>query len=242
MSGHSKWSTIKRKKEKTDGQRAKLFTRLGREIAVAVKAGGPSADSNSKLKEAIDRARSFNMPNDNIMRCIKKADSTENNDNVEELLYEGYGPSGVAFIVETMTDNKKRTVSDLRHYFDKFGGKLANAGCVSYIFERKGILILKPPFSEDKVVEDVIAANGEDVSFEDGSCEIITAAENFENVRRFLAGLGYSFETAQLFYQPLTYSSIENEKDMLLFEKLMEKLSEHDDIQEVWHNLREVEK
>lgn len=239
MSGHSKWSTIKRKKEKTDGQKAKLFTRLGREIAVAVKSGGPVVENNPKLKEAIDRARSFNMPNENITRCIKKADATDNNDNVEELVYEGYGPSGTAFIVETMTDNKKRTVSDLRHYFDKFGGKLANSGCVSYMFERKGILVINSPCSEDKIIEDALAADAEDVSFEDGVCAVVTAAESFENVRRSMVDCGYEFETAQLFYQPLTFSEIESESDSLLFEKLMDKLSNHDDVQDVWHNLKE---
>lgn len=239
MSGHSKWSTIKRKKEKTDGQKAKLFTRLGREIAVAVKAGGAVVDNNPRLKYAIDRARSFNMPSENITRCIKKADSTDSNDNVEELVYEGYGPAGTAFIVETMTDNKKRTVSDLRHYFDKFGGKLANSGCVSYMFERKGILVINSPYSEDKIIDDALAADAEDVSFEDGVCAVITSAENFENVRRILADCGYEFETAQLFYQPLTFSVIESDSDMLMFEKLMDKLSSHDDVQDVWHNLKE---
>lgn len=142
MSGHSKWSTIKRKKEKTDNARAKVFTKIGREIAVAVREGGPDPAGNSKLKDCIAKAKACNVPNDNIERIIKKAAGDGNTDNYESIIYEGYGPSGVAVIVETLTDNRNRTAGDMRHYFDKFGGNMGTSGCVSFMFTREGVIII----------------------------------------------------------------------------------------------------
>ena len=143
MSGHSKWSTIKRKKEKTDNQRAKIFTKIGREIAVAVREGGPDPASNSKLKDIISKAKANNVPNDNIDRIIKKAAGDGNADNYEEIMYEGYGPSGIAVIVETLTDNRNRTAGDMRHYFDKFGGNMGQSGCVSFMFSKQGVIVIE---------------------------------------------------------------------------------------------------
>ena len=143
MAGHSKWSNIKHKKEKTDAQKGKIFTKLGREIAVAVKAGGPDPNTNSRLKDAIAKAKANNMPNDSIMRSIKKASGDMANDNYEEIVYEGYGPGGVAVIVETLTDNRNRTAGDIRHLFDKFGGNLGTTGCVSFMFDKRGQIIIE---------------------------------------------------------------------------------------------------
>ena len=142
MSGHSKWNNIKNKKEKSDAQRAKIFTKLGREIAVIVKAGGPNPDSNGKLRDAIAKARSNNMPNDNISRCIAKAAGEGSGNDYEEITYEGYGPKGVAVIVETLTNNRNRTAADMRHYFDKYGGNLGQTGCVSFMFDKRGVIII----------------------------------------------------------------------------------------------------
>ena len=162
MSGHSKWNNIKRKKEKTDGQKAKVFTKMGREIAVAVKEGGADPSSNGKLRDIIAKAKSMNVPNENIERAIKKA-GTDNKDTYEEIVYEGYGPCGVAIIVETLTDNRNRTAGDLRHYFDKCGGNLGQNGCVSFLFDRKGILLIDGEGrEEDQVMEDCMEAGAAD--------------------------------------------------------------------------------
>ena len=165
MSGHSKWSTIKRKKEKTDSQRAKVFTKIGRELAVAVReGGGPDPSSNSKLKDCIAKAKAANVPNDNIERIIKKAAGDSSSDNYESITYEGYGPNGIAVIVETLTDNRNRTAGDLRHYFDKFGGNLGTTGCVSFMFEQKGVIVVeKEGHEEDKVMEDALEAGASDM-------------------------------------------------------------------------------
>ena len=168
MSGHSKWSNIKHKKEKSDNQRAKIFTKLGREISVIVKAGGADPESNTKLRDAILKARSNNMPNDNIQRCIKKAAGETGGDNYEEIVYEGYGPSGVAVIVETLTDNRNRTAADMRHYFDKCGGNLGQTGCVTFMFDKKGIIIVNGEGAdEDQLMMDALDAGADDFSAED---------------------------------------------------------------------------
>ena len=174
MSGHSKWSTIKRKKEKTDNQRAKIFTKIGREIAVAVREGGPDPASNSKLKDIISKAKANNVPNDNIDRIIKKAAGDGNADNYEEIMYEGYGPSGIAVIVETLTDNRNRTAGDMRHYFDKFGGNMGQSGCVSFMFSKQGVIVIEKDddIDEEKLMEDALEAGAIDFLTDDGVFDI----------------------------------------------------------------------
>mgnify|MGYP002597644702 FL=1 len=181
MSGHSKWNNIKRKKEKTDGQRAKIFTKIGRELAVAVKeGGGPDPASNSKLKDAIAKAKANNVPNDNIERIIKKAAGEGNADNYEALQYEGYGPAGIAVIVETLTDNRNRTAGEMRHYFDKCGGNLGQTGCVSFMFKQKGVLAIEAEgLDEEKVMEDALEAGAADFST-DGDVFEITTEPDYE--------------------------------------------------------------
>ena len=165
MSGHSKWSTIKRKKEKTDSQRAKIFTKIGREISVAVKEGGPDPAVNGKLRDLISKAKSNNVPNDNIERIIKKASAEGDKNDYETIFYEGYGPCGVAVIVEALTDNRNRTAGDLRHYFDKFGGNLGQNGCVSFMFEQKGLIVIENTgIDEEKIMEDCMEAGAADLN------------------------------------------------------------------------------
>ena len=175
MSGHSKWSTIKRKKEKTDSQRAKVFTKIGREISVAVKEGGPDPAVNGKLRDLISKAKANNVPNDNIDRIIKKASSEGDKNDYETIFYEGYGPCGVAVIVEALTDNRNRTAGDLRHYFDKFGGNLGQNGCVSFMFEQKGLIVIENTgIDEEKIMEDCMEAGAADFKYEEDSIEIFT--------------------------------------------------------------------
>ena len=196
MSGHSKWANIKHKKEKSDAKKGKIFTKLGREITVIVKSGGPDPESNSKLRDAIAKAKANNMPNDNIERCIKKASGEMGGDNYENITYEGYGPSGVAVIVETLTDNRNRTAGDLRHYFDKYGGNLGQNGCVSFMFDRKGVIIIdnsENALDEDAVMMDALDSGAEDFSANEDCFEILTAPENFSEVRDALEKSGYSF-------------------------------------------------
>ncbi|MBQ8696907.1 MAG: YebC/PmpR family DNA-binding transcriptional regulator, partial [Clostridia bacterium] len=198
-SGHSKWSNIKHKKEKSDAQRAKVFTKIGKEIAIAIKAGGPDPTSNSKLRDLIAKAKSNNVPNDNIDRIIKKA-SGETDVDYEELYYEGYGPSGVAVIVYTTTDNRNRTASEMRHYFDKFGGNLGQSGCVSYMFEDKGHIIIvdeDQKIDEDQLMEDALEAGAEDLQGEDGIYDIYTDVNDLSAVREALEAKGYAMESAE---------------------------------------------
>ena len=178
MSGHSKWKNIMHKKEKTDAQRAKVFTKIGKEIAVAVKEGGPNPQSNARLKDLIAKAKANNVPNDNIEKAIKKASGADGV-TYEELTYEGYGPSGVAVIVETTTDNKNRTAGEVRHYFDKFGGNLGATGCVSFMFEDKGIILIDADgVDEDKLMEAALEAGAADFASEDGMFEITTEPDD----------------------------------------------------------------
>ncbi len=236
MAGHSKWSTIKRKKEKTDGQRAKIFTKIGREISVAVRDGGPDPASNSKLKDLIAKAKANNLPNDNIDRVIKKATGEGDKNTYESIVYEGYGPCGVAMVVEALTDNRNRTAGDLRHYFDKYGGNLGQTGCVSFMFKEMGLILIESDdISEDKIFEDAMNSGAEDIKTEDGLYEVYTLPTNFTRVRDALASLGYSFLEASLAFIPDSYSSIE-ENMTAKMEKLLELLEDNDDVQEVWHN------
>lgn len=236
MSGHSKWSTIKHKKEKTDGQKAKIFTKMGREIAVAVKEGGADPSVNGKLRDVIAKAKANNVPNDNIDRAIKKAISDGDKNNFEEIVYEGYGPSGVAVMVEALTDNRNRTAGDLRHYFDKCGGNLGQNGCVSFMFTKRGILVTENSVDEDKLMEDCFEAQAEDFSTEDGLTEIYTDPNRLNEVRERLEALGYSFVSSEAVYIPSNYSKIPDADLEVKMQKLLDMLEDNDDVQDVWHN------
>ena len=236
MSGHSKWSNIKHKKEKSDNQRAKIFTKLGREISVIVKAGGP--ESNTKLRDAILKARSNNMPNDNIQRCIKKAAGETGGDNYEEIVYEGYGPSGVAVIVETLTDNRNRTAADMRHYFEKCGGNLGQTGCVTLMFDKKGMIIVNGEGAdEDQLMMDALDAGADDFSAEDdGYFEVSTDPDVFGAVCAALEEKGYKIESAEVLRVPQTTVTLTSEDDLKNMTKLIDMLDDNDDVQNVFHN------
>ncbi|MBR3289682.1 MAG: YebC/PmpR family DNA-binding transcriptional regulator [Clostridia bacterium] len=238
MSGHSKWNNIKRKKEKTDGAKAKIFTKIGRELAVAVKeGGGPDPASNSKLKDCIAKAKANNVPNDNIERIIKKAAGEGNADNYEALTYEGYGPSGIAVIVETLTDNRNRTAADVRHYFDKYGGNLGQTGCVSFMFNKKGVLVIEAEdLDEDKVMEDALEAGAADFAADDEVFEVITEPDDFSFVCDALEKKGYTFVSADVCMVPDVYNRIEDEDAAAKMDKLLDMLEDNDDVQNVWHN------
>ncbi len=243
MSGHSKWSNIKHKKEKTDAQKGKIFTKLGREITVAVKSGGADPETNRKLKDIIAKARSNNMPNDNIQRCIKKALGDGNDDNYENITYEGYGPSGVAVIVETLTDNRNRTAGDLRHYFDKFGGNLGTNGSVSWMFDKKGkIIVLKAnDIDEDTIMMDALDSGAEDFEVNDEYYEITTSPDDFSDVVSSLEEKNYAYASAEVEMIPQTYVKLENDHDVLMMQKLIENLEDNDDVQDIYHNWEEEE-
>ena len=237
MSGHSKWNNIKRKKEKTDAAKAKIFTKVGREIAVIVKMGGPNPAENSKLKDAIAKAKAANVPNENIERIIKKAAGDSEANNYEELVYEGYGPCGVAVVVETLTDNRNRTAGEMRHYFDKCGGNLGQTGSVTFMFTRKGIILIEGEgLDEDTVMEDALEAGADDFNFDGDVFEISTEANSLGTVRDALEAKGYSFVSAEVEYVPSTTTAIEDEAAVAQMEKLIDMLEENDDVQSVWHN------
>ncbi len=237
MSGHSKWKNIMHKKEKTDAQRAKIFTKIGKEMAVAVKEGGADPVSNSKLAALIAKAKANNVPNDNIDRIIKKASSADSAD-YEEIVYEGYGPCGVAVIVEATTDNRNRTASDVRHYFDKFGGNLGTTGCVSFMFEEKGVIVIENDgkIDEDKLMEDALEAGASDFASEDGVFEISTEPDDVEAVRAALADNGYTVASADTDKIPSSYITLTGEDDIKNMTKLIEALEDNDDVIEVYHN------
>lgn len=238
MSGHSKWSNIKRKKEKADGAKAKIFTKIGRELAVAVKqGGGPDPASNSKLKDCIAKAKACNVPNDNIERIIKKAAGESDGDKFESIVYEGYGPCGVAVIVEALTDNRNRTAGEVRHYFDKSGGNLGTTGCVSFLFEQKGMLIVdKEGKNEDAVMEDSLEAGAADFVVDDDVFIIETAPEDFGAVLNELTQKGYHFVSAQVEMVPSTYTEITDGEIAVKMQKMLDSLEDNDDVQNVWHN------
>ena len=219
------------KKEKTDAQRAKIFTKIGKEMAVAVKEGGPDPIANSKLAALIAKAKANNVPNDNIDRIIKKASSADSAD-YEEIVYEGYGPCGVAVIVETTTDNRNRTASDVRHYFDKFGGNLGTTGCVSFMFTEKE----DGKIDEDKLMEDALEAGAADFSGEDGVYEITTEPDDLEAVREALEAKGYPIASADTDKIPSSYISLSDEDDIKHMSLLLENLEDNDDVIEVYHN------
>jgi YebC/PmpR family DNA-binding regulatory protein len=238
VAGHSKWANIKHRKEKADSQRGKIFTKLGREIAVAVKQGGPDPDLNSKLKDVIAKAKASNMPNDSIMRSIKRAAGETDADNFEEIIYEGYGPGGIAVIVKSMTDNRNRTAGDVRHYFDKFGGNLGQSGCVLFMFDRKGVIIIENTgnINEEDLMMEAIEAGAEDFNTEDEYFEILTDPSNFSAVREALENKGYEFAEADIQMVPQTTVKLNDSKQIEMMEKLIDNLEDLDDVQSVWHN------
>lgn len=236
MSGHSKWSTIKRAKGKTDAARSAVFTKIGREIAVAVKAGGPDPDSNSALRTVIAKAKAANMPNDNINRSIKKASGELGSINYESVVYEGYGTNGVAVIVETLTDNKNRTAGDVRHIFDKFGGSMGTNGCVSYLFESKGVIVVekKKGMDDDEVMMAALEAGAEDFNADD-EYEIITTPEDFNAVCDNLRAKGYEFLSSQIDRIPSMTVTLEDSAAEK-FTKMLDMFDGNDDVQNVYHN------
>ncbi|MBO5654504.1 MAG: YebC/PmpR family DNA-binding transcriptional regulator [Clostridia bacterium] len=237
MSGHSKWHNIQQKKGKSDAARANIFTKIGREIAVAVKQGGPDPNSNSKLRDAIAKAKDNNMPNDNITRSIKKASGELGAINYEENTYEGYGIGGVAFIVETLTDNKNRTAGDVRHLFDKFGGAMGVSGSVSFMFKRKGVIaVAKSDIAEDDLMMFALDAGAEDILSEDEEVfEIITAPADLQTVRTALEENGVKILSAAVDMIPDMEANPTEEQQATLL-KMIDKLEEHDDVQNVYHN------
>ena len=240
MSGHNKWSTIKQKKGKNDAARAKVFTKIGRELIVAIRDGG-SADPNvnSKLRDCIAKAKAANVPNDNIERIIKKAASSNEGYNYESVTYEGYGPSGIAVIVEALTDNRNRTAGEVRHYFDKFGGNMGTPGCVSFMFSKKGVLVVeREDFDkdEDTVMEEALEAGASDFEADEDIFTIYTEPEDFSAIRDDLAAKGYEFVSAEVEEVPSTYTKIEDEETQAKMQKMLDMFEENDDIQNVWHN------
>ena len=241
MSGHSKWANIKHKKGKSDAQKAKVFTKLGREIQIAVKSGGPDPETNSKLKDVIAKAKAANMPNDNITRSIKKASGDGSADVMEEITYEGYGPSGVAIIVETVTDNRNRTAADVRHIFDKFGGNMGNSGCVSFMFDKKGLIVVENDgdIDEETLMMDALDCGAEDFSADEDVFEITTDPAAFSEVRNALESKGYTFVEASVSMIPQNYVTLTEEKPLEQIEKLLDALDDNDDVMEVYHNWEE---
>ena len=238
MSGHSKWHNIQAKKGKADAARGKVFTKLGRELLIAVKQGGPDPAGNSKLKDVIAKCKAANMPNDTINGAIKRAAGAGNNENYEEITYEGYGPNGVAIIVNATTDNRNRTAADVRHVFDKAGGSLGTTGCVSYMFNRKGIIVIErtaTSMSEDDLMMLALECGAEDFSSEDEYYEITTSPEDFSSVREALEAKGLTFAEADIQMVPTTYVDLD-EKGAEKMERLIERLDELDDVSEVFHN------
>ncbi len=237
MSGHSKWSTIKRKKGAADAKRGKIFTKLIKEITVAARMGGGDPDANPRLRTAILSAKSQNMPKDNIARAIKKGTGDLGGANYEEILYEGYGPGGVAILVETMTDNKNRTVADIRHFFSKSGGNLGESGCVGWMFAKKGIIVVdKEAVSEEELMDMALEAGAEDVVEEDVTFQVITAPEDFNEVMGNLEKSDLKYVEASLSMAPQNTVDVAEEKVARSLLKLLENLEDHDDVQKVHAN------
>ena len=237
MSGHSKWSNIKHKKEKTDAQKAKVFTKIGKEMAIAIKAGGSDPSVNGKLRDLIAKAKSLNVPNDNIKRVIDKASSADAA-NYEEIVYEGYGPSGIAVIVTTATDNRNRTAGDIRHYFDKFGGNLGQTGCVSYMFTDTGVIVIENDGSidEEKLMEDALEAGASDFSADEDVFEISTEPSDLDAVKEALEAAGYTVASAEQDKIPSSYVALSDEDDIKKMNLLIQNLEDHDDVQDIYHN------
>lgn len=240
MSGHSKWHNIQKTKGAADAKRSAMFTKVAKEIIVAVKQGG-SGDpvNNSRLATVIAKAKAANMPNDNIKRTIEKALGSGNTDSYESVTYEGYGPCGVAVIVEALTDNRQRTAPEVRHYFDKFGGNLGAQGCVSWSFDKKGVIIIDNEdgdYGEDAVMMDALEAGAEDFSPDEDVFEITTDPDAFNDVVAALEKKGYSFVSAEIAMVPQTYVALNSEEDVKNMNRLLEALDDNEDVQNVWHN------
>ena len=238
MSGHSKWSTIKRKKGANDAARAKVFTKIGRELAVAVKNGGPDPNNNAKLKDVIAKAMQNNVPNDNIERMLKKAAGESDNTNYEEIVYEGYGPSGVAVVVEALTDNRNRTAGEVRHAFDKAGGNMGNPGSVTFMFSRQGVIIIeKEDVDEDQLMEDALESGATDfLTDEEDIFEIRCEANDVTVIREELEAKGYAVVSSEPAYIPSTYTRLESEDDMKKMARMLDMFDDNDDVQNVFHN------
>ena len=237
MSGHSKWKNIMHKKEKTDAARAKVFTKIGKEIAMAVKEGGADPVANTKLRDLITKAKSLNVPNDNIKRIIDKA-SDDNSAAYEMVTYEGYGPGGVAVIVETATDNRNRTAPEVRHALSKFGGNMGNSGCVSFMFSEKGVIVVDNEdgdVDEDVLMDDALEAGAGDILTEEGAFEVYTEPSEFAAVCEALSAKGYKFLSADLEKVPASYVEL-SEEQAVQMQKMLDMLEENDDVQNVFHN------
>ena len=237
MAGHSKWNNIKNKKGKEDAKRGKIFTKLGRYIMVAAREGGADPEYNPSLKAAIDKAKAENMPNDNIDRAVKKGSGEGAMDNYEEITYEGYGPGGVAVFANCLTDNRNRTAPDIRHAFDKFGGNLGQAGSVTFMFDRKGVIAIErdEKINEDELTMLSIELDAEDFEASEDGYEITTIAEDFNKVKEGLEKENYEFAMAEVTYIPQTTVEL-NEEDAKNMEKLIDMLEDNDDVQDVFHN------
>ena len=239
MSGHSKFANIKHKKEKNDAAKGKIFTMLGREIAVAVKAGGPDPANNSKLRDVVAKAKSNNMPNDTIERSIRKAAGAEDGVTYENVTYEGYGPSGVAVIVEALTDNRNRAAANVRNAFTKGGGNMGTTGCVSFMFDQKGLIVLdkeEVEMDEEELMMLALDGGAEDFASEEDSYEIITSPEDFSAVREALEKAGIPMVSAEVTMIPQTYTTLTDEEDIKKMNKLLDMLEDDDDVQNVYHN------
>lgn len=238
MSGHSKWANIKHKKAKMDVQRAKIFTKIGRELIVAAKEGGGDPDNNARLKAVIQKARENNMPGDNINRLIAKATGELAGVNYEEFMYEGYGPGGVAVLISIMTDNRNRTAADVRHIFSKNGGNLGESGCVAWMFDQKGLIILETELvkmDEDELMLLALDAGAEDIKFEEDSIEIITLPEDFEKVKDAITAIGIEPVMAEITMVPQTSIELAGKEAQQMY-KLIDALEDNDDVQDVYHN------
>ena len=238
MSGHSKWHNIAKRKGANDAKKAKIFTKIGREMAIAIKEGGSAnPDFNARLRDCIAKAKANNMPNDNIKRTLDKYSGANGQVNYEANNYEGYGVGGVAVVVETLTDNKNRTVADVRHLFDKYGAGLGATNCVSWQFDKKGVIIMeRGDLDEDTVMMQALEAGAEDFQADENTFEIYTTPDDFSAVREALETLGYSFVEAEIEMVPQNYITLENEEDMAKMRKLLDNLEDNDDVQAVWHN------
>ena len=238
MSGHSKWHNIQAKKGKADAKRGAIFTKIGREIAIAVREGGANPESNGKLRDVIAKAKANNMPNDNIQRSIKKASGEMGDVNYEQITYEGYAPGGVAVIVDTITDNRNRTVSDVRHCFAKNNGNLGNSGSVAFMFDEKGVLVIErtPGMDEDEMMVIALEAGAEDVKAEEDVFEIYTAPADFSAVREELEKQGLAFLSAEVNKIPQNTVAITDPDTLKDVQKLLDMLEDNDDVQNVYHN------
>ena len=237
MSGHSKWHNIQKTKGAQDAKKAKIFTKYAREMAIAIREGGADPASNSKLAAIIARAKSENVPNDNINRTLQKYQSGGAAENYEYIDYECYGPAGIAVIVECLTDNRNRTVADVRHYFDKYGGNLGASGCVSWQFDRKGVLVVDAEDrDEETVMMQALEAGASDFDASEDVFEIYTTPDDFESVKNVLSDQGFSFLEAQVEMVPQNYMKLTDEEDIKNMTKMLEMLENNDDVQNVWHN------